>query len=131
MAISDQAWNQGMQQLLACCRDRDLPAAMATVRGEAMREDLSQLSDDEWLYAVRVARKREWFPSTDQLLEIVRAAPRSGPTEERLALAPGEAEAQRAVSRAEALEGMRLVRASLAKAGIHVGEAVRDMPDRQ
>lgn len=63
-----------MAQLVACCASADLTPEMAALRGKCYREDLSDLTDDAWAYAVRRARQQRWFPSVDELREFAAEA---------------------------------------------------------
>lgn len=73
--ITDEAWADGMAQLVACCSSADLTPEMATVRGRCYRQDLAYLSDERWLYAVAVARKQQWFPSIEALMQYATEMP--------------------------------------------------------
>ena len=115
--ISDRAWVEGMAQLVACCTSADLTPEMAHLRGRCYREDLSDLTDDGWLRAVKLARQRKWFPSVEELRELAHEAtavagflPPARRTDE-------EAEADRVAAR----KGLELVRSA-------VHERAKDLP---
>jgi len=106
-----------MAQLVACCTSADLTPEMAHLRGRCYREDLSDLTDDGWLRAVKLARQRKWFPSVEELRELAHEAtavagflPPARRTDE-------EAEADRVAAR----KGLELVRSA-------VQERAKDLP---
>lgn len=73
--MRDLVWIRGMAQLRACCKDRDLDADMESERSACYRRDLGHLSDAQWLWVCEQARKQEWFPSINDLLELAQRAP--------------------------------------------------------
>jgi hypothetical protein len=80
-----------------------------------MRTDLDHLTDRTWLYAVSIARRREWFPSIEALLEYAAECP----PPLRLAL-PGERVPKPGDERADARAGLQLIEAVLRSKGIEV-----------
>lgn len=48
---------------------------MLAVRGDAYRQDLGDLTDDAWEWAVSQARRSRWFPSIQELLDLAARAP--------------------------------------------------------
>jgi hypothetical protein len=76
--LTDQAWAQGMAELVTCLPDREQTAEMQTVRGNAYRAELKHLSDEQWWYAVRASvRGLNWFPTVRQLLDYAEDCPPS------------------------------------------------------
>ena len=101
---------------------------MLSLRGQVYRQDLGHLTDEAWLYAVSVARRREWFPSIDELLEFAADAPRRDnhglPAAGETTLSPKE-------RHAAAIAGLEAIRAELQARGVpmgETGEAVKVMP---
>jgi hypothetical protein len=87
------------------------------------REALNHLTDEQWFYAVSVAREG-WFPSIGDLRELGLTAPK--PATSHLSLPAGET-GWTDESQATAVKGLALIEAELAKRGVKVGRAVRDM----
>jgi hypothetical protein len=87
------------------------------------REALNHLSNEQWFYAVSVAREG-WFPSIDELRELGINAPK--PVTAYPLLGAGES-GWTDESQATAKKGLAMIEAELQKRGIKVGRAVRDM----
>jgi hypothetical protein len=95
---------------------------MAQRRGQVYRQDLDHLTDDQWRYAVSVARRQRWFPSIEDLLGYAAECP----PPPRLALVADTRSPDQ--QRADASKGLAMIQAELAKQGIKVGRAVKFMP---
>lgn len=62
--------------MVASLPDRDLTPAMAKERGDSYREDLDHLTDEQWLFAVGVAKRSlTFFPAIKHLLDFASEAP--------------------------------------------------------
>lgn len=49
--------------------------ALETERANCYRRDLGHLSDEQWMWVCEQARKQEWFPSINDLLDLAERAP--------------------------------------------------------
>ena len=88
--MTEQAWLQGMRDLLAAFPDKDQDQSLMEHRGRVYRRELAALSDEEWLAAVSAAlREEKWFPTIKALLDHA-AAERRPPTPEETAIARTE-----------------------------------------
>lgn len=101
---------------------------MATLRGRCYREDLADLTDSQWLHAVKQARQRRWFPSVE---EILRQEGTCGDVRLRV-LEPRRTPEQMEADRAEARIGLEMVKAAVASAPagafVQVSAPVKSMP---
>lgn len=115
--LNEALFERGMKQLALCRpqQERNLSAADVALRAEAYYEAIGhELSDEEWVFAVREAnRGQTFFPSPSELIEYGKlyrpqraALPAPRPTEADL-------EEQRRVTR----RGLEQVRAAVAAAG--------------
>lgn len=123
--VSAAAWAEGMAQLVACCSDRDLSPGMLRLRGDSYHRDLGGLTDERWLYAVSVARRRRWFPAIDELLEYAAEAPMPA----SMAALPEESSLSREGARSAAQRGLALVEQALRSRGIEVRSIAHEMPE--
>jgi hypothetical protein len=103
------------------------------LRGATYRQELDDLTDEAWEYAVREClRSEEWFPAIATLLRYAgEYVPK--PAGLLVPVSLEEAEASRAADREQKREaaknGLELIKAELAKRGIEIGDPVKDMPD--
>ena len=69
--MTGQAWIRGMGQLsLAFPRREETPEEISA-RGNLYREMLSELSDEQFLYAVHeIIRADDWFPTIARILSV-------------------------------------------------------------
>jgi hypothetical protein len=120
--MTNKAWAEGYADLKACCTGPELTEGMAERRGSVYRQDLDHLSDEQWLFAVSVARRQRWFPSIEDLLGYATECP----PPPRLALVADTRSPDQ--QKADASKGLAMIQAELAKQGIKVGRAVKSMP---
>jgi hypothetical protein len=116
VAEDPTAWAEGMADLIACCRDRDMTAAVRERRGVNYREALGHLTVPQWKHAVAACREG-WFPTIGELLGAATTMPR--PPVAGL-LTAGDVEAQRAEGRANARRGLEIIEAELKARGVTV-----------
>jgi hypothetical protein len=89
---------------------------MLRLRGDSYQLDLGGLTDERWLYAVSIARRRRWFPSIEELLEYASEMPH----EPARAALPEETGLSRDDARALAKRGLDMVERALRSRGIEV-----------
>lgn len=106
--ITNEAWAEGLADLVACCSSAELTPEMAMHRGRCYRQDLAYLSDERWLYAVSIARRKAWFPSIEQLEQYAAEMP-PPPVKGLLQAAPCEA-CRGTGYEATEVDGVRFVR---------------------
>lgn len=117
--MTDAAWADGWEILRVCCQDREMTAEDRAVRSRCYRLDLNHLSDEQWAYAVTLARRDRWFPTIADLLRHAADFQHVTTPSTRL-LTMGEIESQREAGRQSAREGLEMIEAELAKQGIRV-----------
>jgi hypothetical protein len=117
--VCDPVWKSGMKDLAACCNAAEMSPAMAARRGQVYRKDLCHLTDAQWIHAVKVARRRRFFPSIEELQEFALETP--APVRPSLALLPaGDLEAAREEARETARKGLEWIKAELKRQGVDV-----------
>ena len=117
--MTDRAWLQGLADLEACCSQGAATGKTKIVRDRAYRADLQYLADERWLYAVSVARKRQFFPSIEDLEAWAAEMPATVRPSLAL-LPPAKLEAQREEGRKNARRGLEMIRAEMERAGVKV-----------
>lgn len=130
--LPENLFEKGMEQLVVCCGDRELDEKSQKLRSKVYRDDLKHLSPEQWVHAVREARKRRWFPSVEELLDF--AAEIAPKPESRSALGDEDANERARVDamtpdekRAHFAAGLGKIREELVKRGMPLGSIGRSM----
>jgi hypothetical protein len=119
--ISDKAWDEGIDELNACCETfGGITQRMAEIRASIMKAELGHMSDEEWLFAVRICARTGKWPSIEALQEAALQMPkkiliaRDANGNPLIQLASPNADDVDQVSREDAKRGLELIRAALA-----------------
>lgn len=124
--MTDPVWQEGLRQLALAFPDRAHTKEFMARRGDLYRTHLDDLTDDAWLHAVAEAiRYEEWFPTVALLRKYSEAFYPPGHLLPPVRRTPEEI----AAGKAEARNGLELIRAECRKRGIDVPDPVRPMPD--